>query len=94
MLVKIFVNMTAEEISMDFKHVIGILVKLIYNENIVKSILKESSIGMPFITNLRYATSENTIHQIYHISKYYSETGKDILKAKTIVEWGGGYGCV
>ena len=56
--------------------------------------MTESSIGMPFITNLRYATSENTIHQIYHISKYYSETGKDILKAKTIVEWGGGYGCL
>ena len=59
-----------------------------------KKILRESIIGFPIITNIKYVTSENSIHQLFHVASYIKNTNKDILRNKVIVEWGGGYGCL
>jgi hypothetical protein len=67
--------------------------KSLSNYNI-KNMLKESILGFPCITNLKYLTSNNTIHQTYHLSSYAQFTGFDIMDSDKIIEWGGGYGCM
>lgn len=69
-------------------------IESIYNRSLIKKTLKESLIGIPLITNLKYFSSENSIHQLYHISSYLKITSKDLINSKTIIEWGGGYGCL
>jgi hypothetical protein len=60
----------------------------------VKKMLRESILGIPIIVNLKYLTSNNTIHQAYHLSSYSLLTGFNIINSNKIVEWGGGYGCM
>lgn len=60
----------------------------------IKKMLRESIIGFPVITNIKYVTSENSIHQSFHLASYINNTNKNILRNKFIVEWGGGYGCL
>jgi hypothetical protein len=60
----------------------------------VNLMLKESILGFPGITNLKYLTSNNTIHQAYHLSSYVKNTGINIVDSDKIIEWGGGYGCM
>ena len=48
----------------------------------------------PKISNFGYMTSENAIHQSFHLSSYKEYTTKDIVESQTIAEWGGGYGCL
>ena len=70
------------------------VIESVYDKILIKKALKESLIGLPLITNSKYLTSENSIHQFYHISSYLAKTSKDLITSKTIVEWGGGYGCL
>ncbi|NQU34371.1 MAG: hypothetical protein HQ521_14160 [Bacteroidetes bacterium] len=70
------------------------LIENAFDKPQVRKILRESNIGLPLITNLKYFTSENTIHQAFHISSYFMSRNKNILSSKTIIEWGGGYGCM
>jgi hypothetical protein len=65
-----------------------------YKPELIKKMLKESAIGCPKISNFNYLTSENSIHQSFHLSSYKQYTTKDIADSQTIVEWGGGYGCL
>jgi hypothetical protein len=37
-------------------------------------------------------TSSNTVHQLYHLLRYSEETGRALSDARTVVEWGGGFG--
>lgn len=63
-----------------------------YNFNELRSLLLEDYIGMPEISNLRYGTSNTTIHHFYSICKFLDITKCALNEINTIVEWGGGYG--
>jgi len=58
----------------------------------LRYLLLEDYIGMPELSNLRYSTSNTTIHHLYSISKFLHTTKCDLNEISTIVEWGGGYG--
>ena len=58
----------------------------------IKYILEEEYIGNPIISNKKYKTSHNTIHNFYHLSFYLKTTNINPFKEKNIIEWGGGYG--
>ena len=60
----------------------------------LKTMLKEDILGIPIISNLKYLTSENCIHQVFHLAAYRELTNEHIYKCKKIIEWGGGYGCL
>ena len=55
-------------------------------------LLREDLFGRPSITSLRYLTSHNSIHLLYHLTKFFQETGTKISDFQNIMEWGGGYG--
>ncbi|MDP3966118.1 MAG: putative sugar O-methyltransferase [archaeon] len=62
------------------------------SEGKLKYLLEEENIGNPILSNNKYRTSHNTIHQLYHLI-FYSEASKvNFGKVKRVVEWGGGYG--
>lgn len=65
-----------------------------FQKEYVKKMLLESFIGLPIISNLKYFSSENTIHQAFHLSSYYNATNKNLIDSQRIIEWGGGYGCL
>jgi hypothetical protein len=63
-----------------------------YASEQLKNLLKEEAIGCPTISSFQYKTSQNSIHHLYHLTKYSKETGCDLTKLSKIIEWGGGYG--
>jgi hypothetical protein len=71
-----------------------LLIESCFQNEYVKTMLRESFIGFPIISNLKYLSSENTIHQAFHLSSYYNLTNKNFVDSQRIVEWGGGYGCL
>lgn len=52
----------------------------------------ETSIGNPALSSRYPAVSDNSIHHLYHIFRFESNSGISIDKCKLIVEFGGGYG--
>lgn len=58
----------------------------------LKSLLNESKVGHPTLTDFTYQTSHNTIHHLSHLIKFSQETHADLKQVKQVVEWGGGYG--
>jgi len=71
-----------------------LLIESCFQKEYVKRMLRESFIGLPIISNLKYFSSENTIHQAFHLSSYYNFTNKNFVDSQRIIEWGGGYGCL
>jgi putative sugar O-methyltransferase len=69
-------------------------IESMYDSSYIKKLLKESIIGLPVITHIKYKSSANTIHQVYHMSSYLKKTGKNLFESNYVVEWGGGYGCL
>lgn len=57
-----------------------------------KNYLVEESLGKPILNDMELLTSGNSLHHLYHLAKFSKETGTNLEKIKTIVEWGGGYG--
>jgi hypothetical protein len=58
-------------------------------------LLYEDAVGGPPTVALPpngIQTSSNTVHQLYHLLRYEQETGRRLQNARTIVEWGGGFG--
>lgn len=58
-------------------------------------LLYEDAVGGPPTVALPpngIQTSSNTVHQLYHLLRYEQETGRPLRNARTIVEWGGGFG--
>jgi hypothetical protein len=58
-------------------------------------LLYEDPVGRPPTVALPpngIQTSSNTVHQLYHLLRYKQETGRRLQSARTIVEWGGGFG--
>lgn len=52
----------------------------------------EDTVGKPEILPSELHTSHNTVHHLYHLAEYVTDTGTDLHGLDTIVEWGGGYG--
>lgn len=65
-----------------------------YDGERLKYLLKESGVGHPTITYIKYWTSHNSIHQLYHLTNFSQKIGIDLSNISQIVEWGGGYGCL
>lgn len=57
-----------------------------------KNILREYDLGKPLLNDFEYVSSGNNIHHLYHLLKFFQETGTNAIDFKTIVEVGGGYG--
>lgn len=68
------------------------LLQKCYDPVRLKNLLKETPVGMPKLTSFHYQTSHNTIHHLYHLTKYAQESKVDLASLKTVIEWGGGYG--
>ncbi len=62
------------------------------SKKLLKKWLEEDLIGKPTLSVLKYLTSHNSIHHLFHILKFLETTKSNIDKFETIVEWGGGYG--
>lgn len=61
-------------------------------EEKLKHLLEEEYVGNPIISNIKYKTSHNTIHNLFHIVLYSELIKTNISDIKNIIEWGGGYG--
>lgn len=66
----------------------------IFSYTKLKKLLEEDYLGKPLILNRKYLTSHNSVHQLFHISKYLETTNCNLNIIKTVIEWGGGYGCL
>lgn len=55
-------------------------------------LLREEYVGVPLIINRAYLASPNNVVHMYHLANFIKNTGCDIGKINTIIEWGGGYG--
>jgi len=58
----------------------------------LKALLEEDYVGNPLIINSTYLTSHNSIHHLYHLTKFLKITKSTLDEINTVVEWGGGYG--
>lgn len=58
----------------------------------LKVLLEEDYVGNPRIINSTYLTSHNSIHHLYHLTKFLDKTKSNLDEISTVVEWGGGYG--
>ena len=67
--------------------------KRIFSKKFLKKILKGDEFGKPLIKNNKYQTSHNLIHNLSHLG-VFKQSGGTLNGQKTIVEWGGGYGCM
>ena len=62
-------------------------------EGTLKKVLAEDWVGRPRLWSNKYRTSQNAIHQLYHLSYFLKRTGVRLESIGSVVEWGGGYGC-
>lgn len=60
-------------------------------EPFLKELLKDPPFGTPFITNQVYQSSDSTVMQAYHATRYMEVTGKT-FSGDVLFELGGGYG--
>lgn len=67
------------------------LIEKVFGNDSAK-LLHEYNIGRPLLNDAKYITSGNSIHHLYHISKFIDETKEDKSSINTVVEVGGGYG--
>ncbi|MHA1768076.1 MAG: putative sugar O-methyltransferase [Promethearchaeota archaeon] len=58
----------------------------------LKSLLLEDYIGKSHLSSIRYFTSGNTIHHLYHLIRYFNKLYCNLHDIDTVIEWGGGYG--
>lgn len=58
----------------------------------LKEMLMEDYVGKPRLLSLKYFTSHNSIHQLYHIIRFLKKTNCNLQEVNTIIVWGGGYG--
>lgn len=64
----------------------------IYTQTRLKDLLIEDYAGKPRLANLKYLTSHNTIHHLYHYTRFIDFSTPRAESIRTVVEWGGGYG--
>ncbi len=58
----------------------------------LKSLLKETNVGAPMLNDAAYISSGNSIHLLYHLAKFFTETKTAADAIHSVVEVGGGYG--
>ncbi len=75
-----------------WKNIQKALILRFLTKNKAKEILREYNIGKPLLNDIEYVTSGNNIHHLYHLIKFFKETGTKSSDINTIVEVGGGYG--
>lgn len=68
------------------------LLKAHFSEAELSVLLTETNLGNPLLNDLEYTSSGNTIHHLYHIAKFETETKIKIKDLPIIFELGGGYG--
>lgn len=56
--------------------------------------INENTVGSPTYSRFNYSTSDNLVHMIYHLKEYEQKTNSNIEDYKTVLEFGGGYGCL
>ena len=59
------------------------------------ALLAEDPVGGPptiAVPGAGVTTSSNTVHQLHHLLRYEQATGRRLSDARTVVEWGGGFG--
>lgn len=56
--------------------------------------LLESGVGSPQPSSFSPSTSDNLTHTIYHLVEFENKTNSNINTNETILEFGGGYGCM
>jgi len=68
-------------------------IKKCFPKTHIETALKESPVGSPpKAFTWEFDTTHNSIHHLYHISRYERRTSKSFSKFERIIEWGGGYG--
>jgi hypothetical protein len=55
-------------------------------------LLQEDPVGGPSRLYPKYLTSHNSIHHLYHLTRFMEKTHCDLKSMDSIIEWGGGYG--
>jgi len=63
-----------------------------YGKSEAQSLLHENSAGKPILNDFQYKTSGNSIHHLYHFTKFSKETKTPLKELNSVVEFGGGYG--
>lgn len=61
-------------------------------KDVLAGLLRENKLGAPLITSKKYNTSTNTIHHLYHLKKFETESKVSLSSFSSVVEFGGGYG--
>jgi hypothetical protein len=85
----------ATMVSSDFGHVLKQELAMLereYSSDRLKVLLEEDYVGNPLVVNSTYLTSHNSIHHLYHLTKFANTTMSTMEDINTVVEWGGGYG--
>ncbi|MFI5348026.1 MAG: hypothetical protein ACHQ2Z_00660 [Elusimicrobiota bacterium] len=59
---------------------------------LLKDRLLDEPAGAPVLTALPYLSSYNSVHQLFHLTRYSLRSGADPAESNRVVEWGGGYG--
>lgn len=60
-------------------------------------IAQEDPVGDPPTSPVpggQVTTSSNTVHQLHHLLRYQDVSGWSVGTVRSVVEWGGGYGCL
>lgn len=64
----------------------------VLSKEALKIYLEESRLGYPTITSLKYLTSHNSIHHLYHLIRFHEMTHRPLNQFGWVIEFGGGYG--
>jgi len=68
------------------------MLKARYPPRVLSALAKEDCVGRPCLASVRYLTSHNSVHHLYHLAAYEQASGASLSGVGSVVEWGGGYG--
>jgi hypothetical protein len=69
------------------------LLELRYDAAALRELLEEDPVGDPVILDGTHATSHQSVHQLYHLTRFADATGVRVAGlGGTLLEWGAGYG--
>jgi hypothetical protein len=67
-------------------------VRAAFPGGVAEDLLLEDAVGRPPLVDRETMTSANRAHHAYHLATHAMVTGRSLFGARTVVEWGGGYG--
>lgn len=65
-----------------------------FSDKTLQMLLHEDPVGSPRLTLSPYSTSGSSIRSLHHLALFSHTTCTNIDSLHTIIEWGGGYGCL